>query len=305
MKRFFTGAMIGLCSLLLSAETAGATAVFTSVANLSATLSLGNGASLTGLGFLGSSSFYSATAIAGAGDHHSVSSGTINIDRGSSGPLTFEQLLGSSSLATQMFSDENHSLTDYPTAYSSAANAVALAQGQPSGSGLTIGFDSNIFGMAFPTDGHASAGVAWEGVTRFTNLTAQELLLTWTVTYFLSASAHVDDPTTERAVTETQLLAGFGSEIPSTPAPRTPFAFIAAADPALDTPISEIPIRPSPDPVSGSLSYELRLAPGASDSFHLVIDQFGIAEVVPLPAPIFLLLTALGAIGAVARKRSC
>lgn len=285
----------------LSPGQAAATAVFSSSVNLTATLSLGNGAALSGLGFASGSNFYNAGVEVGVpGGFHS-NSATQSVDNQPVPPIRYDLVAQSGGIAPLIFSDDKHSMK-YPGASASATNGVAHASGSPSGSGTSFTMTSSIDGAAYPQRGHAAANVAWEATTFFTNLTSSALTVIWTVDYKLFASAHVDDPLRERAITETHLYAGFG--VP--PVIPKDFAFIAAADPPLDPPVSDIPIRPSPPPIANTKTYQLILAPGATDKFAVAISQFGVADVFPAPLPptLWLSIAALAALAVATRHRA-
>ncbi len=302
VRRHVAAAAIAGLTLGLSTGLASAAAVFSSAVSLTATLSLGNGAALSGLGFAASSSFYDAGAIVGIPGGYQVSATSLSVDRQFDPSLPYDQATQGGGIAALIFSDENAGMT-YPRAAASASNGVASAGGTPSGSGASFAMNSDISGAAYPERGFAAASMRWQATTFFTNLTSSDLLVIWTVNYTLTASAHVDDPSREKAITETQLFAGLASQLPTCSASRCPFDSIAAADPPLDPPVSEIPIRPNPPPAAGAIQYQVRLAPGASDRFGVAIDQFGFAQVVPLPPALPLVLAALGSLAAVARRR--
>jgi hypothetical protein len=286
---------------------AAATALFESTVELTATLSLANGAQLASLGFASSDSFYDAATLVGIGGGFRVKAATLAVDRAFTPPRPYDQAAQGGGIAGLIFSDDAAAM-NYPQVVNPARNGIATAGGTPSGSGTSFTMSTRISGVAYPTSGSAYAELTWEPTTIFQNLSSSVLDIVWTLNYTLTASARVNDRRREDAFVEAQIFAAFGSRLATCGASRCLVKDIAAADPPIDPPESAVAIRPSPRPVAGTKIFGVQLAPGASDSFKVAITQYGNA-VVPAPTalPLFVVgLTALMAVGRARRIRgSC
>lgn len=285
---------------------AAAATFFSSFADVTATVSLGQGASWSGLGFAAGSNFLDASAqVATPGDAaYQISHVNQSVNRGDyAPPIPYDEVNLNGGIAPLIFKDENGSL-DYPYAAASSSMGTASAIATPSGSGFSFTMNSNITGEAFEPKGYATASVDWLANTFFKNLTADPLTVVWTVAYNLTAKAHADHPPSDSAVVETKLFAGIGAGLPCCD-PKDAFAFNVAGDPPLDPPVSMVPVRPNPDPRIGEKRYEITLAPGATDQFSIHLTQSGFAEVahVPEPATVWLVAAGLGALAIAARRR--
>nr|WP_315195173.1 PEP-CTERM sorting domain-containing protein [uncultured Aquabacterium sp.] len=302
---------VALTSLVLSAAVgacpgqANAATFFNSFADVTATVSLGGGASWSDLGFAAGSSFLDATAqVASKGqDGYQISSVTQSVNREPKPPIPYDQVNLDGGIAPLMFKDGNGSL-NYPCAMASSSMGSASACATPSGAGFSFTLKSNISGEAPEPKGYATAKVDWLANTFFTNLTADPLTVIWTVAYNLTAKAHADHPPSDWAAVETKLFAGIGAGLPCCH-PKDAFAFNVAGDPPIDPPKSMVPVRPNPAPSIGEKRYEITLAPGATDQFSVHLTQFGVAEVahVPEPAAGWLVVAGLGALAIAARRR--
>lgn len=284
---------------------AAAATFFSSFADVTATVSLGQGASWSGLGFAAGSNVLDASAqVATPGvDAYQVSSVNQSVNREYRPLIPYDEANLNGGIAPLIFKDENGSLNyPYATALSSMGTASAIAT--PSGSGYSFTMNSNITGEAFETKGFATAKVDWLANTFFKNLTADPLTVVWTVAYNLTAKAHADHPPSDSAVVETKLFAGIGANLPCCD-PKFAFAFNVAGDPPIDPPKSLVPVRPNPDPRIGEKRYEITLAPGAIDQFSVHLTQSGVAAVahVPEPAAVWLVGAGLGALAIAARRR--
>lgn len=284
---------------------ADAATFFNSFADVTATVSLGQGASWSSLGFAAGSSFLDASAqVATKGqDAYQISSVTQSVNREPKPPIPYDQVNLDGGIAPLIFKDANGSL-DYPCAMASSSMGAASACATPSGSGFSFTMNANISGQAAEPKGYATAKVDWLANTFFTNLTADPLTVVWTVAYNLTAKAHADHPPSDWAAVETQLFAGIGAGLPCCH-PKDAFAFNVAGDPPIDPPESMVPVRPNPAPSIGEKRYEITLAPGATDQFSVHLTQFGVAEVahVPEPAAVWLVVAGLGALAIAARRR--
>ncbi|MCV2355302.1 PEP-CTERM sorting domain-containing protein [Paucibacter sp. B2R-40] len=278
---------------------------FNSYADVTATVSLGQGASWSGLGFAAGSNFLDASAqVATQGDAaYQISHVNQSVNREYAPPIPYDEVNLNGGIAPLIFKDKNGSL-DYPCANASSSRGAASACATPSGSGLSFTMNSNITGEAFESIGYASAGVNWLANTFFKNMTADPLTVVWTVNYNLTARAHADHPPSDSALVETKLFAGIGAGLPCCD-PKDAIAFNVAGDPPSDPPVSMVPVRPNPPPAIGKLRYEITLAPGATDQFSVHLTQFGVAEVAHLPEPatLWLGVAGLGVLAFAARRR--
>lgn len=285
---------------------AAAATFFNSFADVTATVSLGQGASWSGLGFVaGSNSLDAGAQVATPGvDAYQISAVNQSVDREYAPPMPYDEANLNGGIALLIFKDENGSL-DYPYAAASSSMGTASAIATPSGSGFSFTMNSNINGEAFEPKGYAAANVDWLATTFFKNLTADPLTVVWTVAYNLTAKAHADHPPSDSAIVETKLFAGIGAGLPCCD-PRDAFAFNVAGDPPLDPPVSMVPVRPDPPAKIGEKRYEITLAPGATDQFSVHLKQSGFAEVahVPEPAAVWLVAAGLGALAIATRRRS-
>jgi hypothetical protein len=285
---------------------ADAATSFSSFADVTATVSLGPGASWSDLGFVAGSSYLDASAqvaTSGAGDLIKVSAVSQHVNRETT-PIPYDEVSRRGGIAALIFKDENGSL-DHPYATASSSMGSASAVPTPSGSGYSFTMNSNITGVAFEPKGFATANVDWLANTFFKNLTAQPLTVVWTVAYKLTAQAHADHPPSDRAVVETSLFAGIGANLPCCN-PEFALASNVAGDPPIDPPESMVAVRPNPAPSTGEKRYEVTLAPGAIDQFSIHLTQFGVASVahVPEPAAMWLVVAGLGALAMAARRRA-
>lgn len=285
---------------------AAAATIFDSFAGVTATVSLGQGASWPSLGFeTGSNSLDAGAQVAiPGGDAYQISAVNQSVDREYAPPMPYDEVNLNGGIAPLIFKNENGSLV-YPNAAASSSMGAASAIATPSGSGFSFTMNSNITGEAFHPKGYATAGVEWAATTFFRNLTANPLTVVWTVAYNLTAKAHADHQPTDRALVETELFAGIGRDFACCDS-KDALAFNGAGDPALDPPVSMVPVRPNPPPKIGEKRYEITLAPGATDQFSIHLTQFGVAEVahVPEPATAWLVGAGLGALAISARRRA-
>lgn len=282
---------------------AAAATIFSSYADVTATVSLGQGASWSGIGFVAGSNSLDASALVAIPGQESYQISAVNqsVNRESAQSIPYANLNGG--IAPLIFNDEDGSL-NYPNAAASSSMGAASAIAKPSGSGFSFTMNSNITGEAFEPKGYAAAGVDWLVNTFFRNLTADPLTVVWTVAYNLTAMAHADHPPSDSAVVETELFARIGAGSLCCD-PKDTFAFNVAGDPPLDPPVSMVPVRPNPPPTIGEKRYEITLAPGATDQFSIYLTQFGVAKVahVPEPATVWLVGAGLGALAIAARRR--
>jgi hypothetical protein len=282
---------------------ASAAALFESRVELTATLSLSNGAPLSALGYAFSDSFYSvSTAVGVPGGGLRILSDTVWVERLAVPAIPYDQL-PQGDIARQIFNDTNNVGMNYPGVSDSAQTAFANARGTPSGSGASFTMSTLVSGGAYPEAGYAAASLGWEAKTVFQNLTSTALDLVWALNYSLTASASVGNRVRESATVESHIVAEIGSAPATCDKPPCLLAFIAAADPPLAPPVSAVPISPNPRPVSDTKTFRVTLAPGAFDSFTVSIVQFGSA-VVPAPPALPLFVVGLAALAVAVRRRA-
>ncbi len=270
-------------------DSAYATSVYS--ASASATIDLISPSS--GLAYRGSRINYGANAQATANGSTVVDDKPVFSSSLSTPDPSTDILLGNTSLSDLLAGSSN---SIFQTVNAVNDGAEGRGRSNTISPGNTAHFGAEAFGQATNPVESASSRVRWDVLIAFENISTENLVASWAVSYFLKNEAMADPrgtafSTSRVRVQRSRLVNGT----------RTPEAGFFEAETAACG-VTSLVCDPGSQP-SGSLIFNIELEAGEIGFLNVELVAAGNASVVPLPAALPLFGTGLALLGLLGRRR--